>query len=294
MNRSQLVGHLSMLAFSGLVAGSFSLGARVANDIAPDALTAVRFWLAALVLGAAAAAVGGLHRRTFQAPWRFGILGGLFVAYFVLMFEGLKTAPPVSAAAVFTLTPLMAAGFGWLVLRQKLTSRIALALFFGAMGAVWVIFRADLNALLQFRIGRGEGVYFIGCAAHALYIPLVRKLNRGEGAIEFAFATTVAGAILLTAWAWPNLMAIDWSTLPPLVWITLAYIVLIATAVTFVLLQIGSMRLPSAKVMAYTYLTPSWVIMWELALGGQVPPLLVILGLGLTLTALGLLLRDDG
>ena len=69
------------------------------------------------------------------------MLGGLFAFYFVLMFEGLKTAPPVSAAAVFTLTPVMAGGFGWLLLRQIMTPRMALALAIGALGALWVIFR---------------------------------------------------------------------------------------------------------------------------------------------------------
>ena len=68
------------------------------------------------------------------------MLGGLFAVYFVLMFEGLKTARPVSAAAVFTLTPVIAAGFGWLLLRQVTTGRMALALAIGAVGALWVIF----------------------------------------------------------------------------------------------------------------------------------------------------------
>ena len=62
------------------------------------------------------------------------MLGGLFAIYFILMFEGLKTAPPVAAAAVFTLTPVMSAGFGWLLLRQVTTGWIALALSVGAGG----------------------------------------------------------------------------------------------------------------------------------------------------------------
>jgi hypothetical protein len=33
----------------------------------------------------------------FAAPWRYLVLAGLFAVYFVLMFEGLKTAPAVSA-----------------------------------------------------------------------------------------------------------------------------------------------------------------------------------------------------
>ena len=116
-----------MLLFSALVAGSFSLGALAAPFVDPGALTALRFLLAACVVGLVAWARGALVRSSLRAGWRYGVLGALLAAYFVLMFEGLKTAPPVSAAAVFTLTPLMAAGFGWLVLRQKLTGRMARA-----------------------------------------------------------------------------------------------------------------------------------------------------------------------
>ena len=121
-------GHLAMLAFSALVAGSFSLGVLAAPHIDPGALSVLRFILAGVLVGAAAAATVGLPRSAWVAPWRYLVLGGLLAAYFVLMFEGLKTAAPVSAAAVFTLTPVMAAGFGWLFLRQHLTGRMALAL----------------------------------------------------------------------------------------------------------------------------------------------------------------------
>ena len=51
-------GHLAMLAFSALVAGSFSLGSMAANEIAPAALNAVRFLVAACIVGAPVAASG--------------------------------------------------------------------------------------------------------------------------------------------------------------------------------------------------------------------------------------------
>ncbi|WP_298920452.1 DMT family transporter [uncultured Roseobacter sp.] len=285
-------GHAAMLAFSALVAGSFSLGALAANEIDPAVLNAVRFVLAALVIGVAALATTGLPRSAAQAPWRYIILGGVFAIYFVLMFEGLKTAPPVSAAAVFTLTPVLAAGFGWLLLRQITTRRMALALAIGAIGALWVIFRADLAALRAFEVGRGEAVYFVGCIAHAAYTPLVRKLNRGEPAVVFTFGTLVAGALLLTVYAAPDIIATDWSALPPIVWVTLIYVAIFASAATFVLVQFATLRLPSAKVMAYTYLTPSWVILWEIALGNPVPGALIFGGVAITILALLMLLRD--
>ena len=68
-----------MLAFSALVAGSFSLGAQAAKDIEPAALNAVRFVIAALVIGAALLATRGLPRGTVRAPWRYIVLGALLI-----------------------------------------------------------------------------------------------------------------------------------------------------------------------------------------------------------------------
>ena len=282
-----------MLAFSALVAGSFSLGSMVANEIAPAALNVVRFAIAAVVMGSLAALNGKITRTSFAAPWRYGVLGVMFVIYFVLMFEGLKTASAVSTSAVFTLTPILSAIFGYLLMRQITTSRVALGLAIGAAGALWVIFRADLDALLAFRIGTGEAIFFWGCVSHALYTPMSRLLNRGEHPFTYTFGIMVAGFLALALYGWRDVLATDWAHLPALVWVTILYTALVAGSGTFTLLQFATMRLPSAKVMAYTYLTPSWVILWELALGRDVPPVAVLAGVALTIVALAMLLRDD-
>jgi drug/metabolite transporter (DMT)-like permease len=286
-------GQLAMLAFSALVAGSFSLGAMAAPFVDPAALTVLRFALAGAMVGAVALATTGIARATWVAPWRYVLLGGLLSAYFVLMFKGLQTAQPVSTAAVFTLTPLMAAGFGWLFLRQITTLRMGIALMLGAAGALWVIFRADLSALWRFHVGAGEITYFWGCVAHAVYAPLVRKLNRGEPAVVFTFGMMVAGFVILLIWGGGAVLATDWAALPRIVWLCLIYVSVFASAVTFVLLQYATLRLPSAKVMAYTYLVPSWVILWEIGLGHGAPPLLILAGVAMTTLALLLLVKDE-
>ncbi len=286
-------GHLGMLAFSLLVAGSFSLGAMAAPFVSPGALTVLRFALAGVLVGALAAQGGGLARKAWRAPWRYGLLGALMAVYFVTMFWALQTTAAVPIAAVFTLTPVMSAGFGWLLLGQITTRRMALALSIGAAGALWVIFRGDIGALMRLEIGAGEAVYFIGCIAHAAYTPLLRKLNRGEPVLVSTFGMMVAGFAILTLWGGGDVIATDWAALPSIVWICLIYISVAASAITFVLMQFASMRLPSAKVMAYTYLVPSWVIMWELALGHTVPPWNLLGGVALTVIALGLLLKDE-
>lgn len=288
-----LRGHVAMLAFSALIAGSFALGSMAAPHVAPTALNAVRFVLASCLVGLAAWMTVGIPRNALQAPWRYLLLGGSMGLYFVMMFEALKTAAPVSAAAVFTLTPIMSGAFGFVLLRQVMTRRMASALAVGAVGALWVIFRADIGALVRFDLGRGEVIFFFGCIAHAFYTPLVRKLNRGERPVVFSFGAMVAAAGLIATAGWRDMVTTNWGALPPIVWITIGYTAVFATATTFVLLQYASLRLPSAKVMAYTYLTPSWVICWQAALGHGLPPALILGGVALTVAALVLLLKDE-
>jgi drug/metabolite transporter (DMT)-like permease len=122
---------------------------------------------------------------------------------------------------------------------------------------------------------------------------MVRKLNRGESPLAFTFGMLLAGAALLLVIGWSDIRATDWAALPPIVWICLFYLAVFSSATTFVLLQFATLHLPSAKVMAYTYLTPSWVILWEIALGNSIPQGLVFVGIGLTVLALALLLKNE-
>ena len=285
--------HLAMLGFSVLVAGSFSFGSIIANDISPIALTAVRFILAAAVIGIIAIATGSITRAALKSPWRYLVLGGVFAIYFVLMFEGLKTATPVSTVAIFTLIPAASAIAGFVILGQIVSFRIVAALIIGALGALWVIFRADIQLLSTFSIGRGELIFFVGCIAHALMPILFRLLNRGENPLMVTFGLLISGAIILCIVGAREIIETDWIGLPTIVWIVIFYVSICASAVTFVLLQFASMHLPATNVMAYTYLTPIWVLAWELLLGHSVPPLWVLGGVFLAVVSVTLLLKES-
>lgn len=299
VSSSALRGHFAMLAFSAAVSGSFSLGSLVANLIDPGALTAIRFLLASVLLAAMINGLPGTGRNgqrgfaraDFQAPWRFVILAALYGGYFVLMFEGLKTAQPVAAGAVFTLTPLMTALIAWPLLGQRLSPKVMLALMVAAAGALWVIFRGDIAAMLRFQIGRGEAIYFVGCILHAFYAPMLRKLNRGESAMVTAAMVTAFGVVLLGVYGWEAILNLRWLGLPPLVWVVLIYLATAATALASSMLQFAAQRLPASKVMAYTYLTPVWIILWEIALGHGGPGYIVLPGVALILAALTILMR---
>ncbi len=279
-----------MLAFSGLVAGSFALGVRVANEITPAAFTLIRFIIAVSILLTIILVKTEFTRKVFEAPWRFFMLGACIAIYFVLMFEGLKVASSVSLAAVFTFAPLLSGFFGYLLMRQKMSISIFLALIIGGAGALWVVFEGNLDRLMMLEFGFGEMIFFCGVVFHAIYTPLSRKLNRGESPLVFAFATTLGATVLMVFYGLGDVYQTNLFELSWMVWLTLIYTAAFASALTFFLIQFATLVLPSSKVMAYTYLVPSWALVWELGLGKTILPDNIGLGILLTILALFILL----
>jgi drug/metabolite transporter (DMT)-like permease len=261
--RPRRLAHLSMLLFAALIAGSFTLGAKVVDVIEPVPLNALRFVLASALMGAFAF---GVARQPFawpKAPWRFGITGLLTAIYFVTMFIALSMTLPVATSAVYTLVPLMTAVTGLVIVGQRSGPGVVLSLLLAGVGAVWVIFRGDLGALLRFDVGAGELIYFVGCVAYAIYTPLLRRFNRGESSLILSFWTLTGTALCILVYGLPQILATDWLSLPPIVWWVVAYLAVGPTAICFFLIQFASGQLPAAKVVAYGYLVPAFVIVFE-------------------------------
>lgn len=289
MNKT-LQSHAAMLCFSVLISGSFSFGSMIANDISPIALTAVRFGLAACIIGLVAFFTRKITKSAIQSSWRYFILGGTFSLYFVLMFEGLRSATPISAAAVFTLMPAMSSFLGFIILKQKISSYSLVAIIIGTIGSLWVVFRADMLALVVFRVGTGELIYFLGCIAHAFLPILFRQLNRGENAIMVTYGMLVSGTVILSVYGAEEILQTNWKGLTFLIWGTIVYLAVFATSLSFLCMQFASIHLPATNVMAYTYLTPIWVLVLERILQHETPPIWISGGVILSIVSVIILL----
>ena len=292
LETSEIWGHGAMLLFSLCVSVSYILGAMVANDVEPGAITAARFLIGAIIMGALLFISKNLKREDFKKPWRFLILGLSIVIYFVLMFEALKTASSLSLAVVFTLTPFIALFFEYF-LKKKVTLKAFLAISLGAMGAIWIIFEGNLQNLITFRIGYGELLFFWGCVGHALYAILIPILNKGENAASQTLGTLSAGFLLLILIFTNDIVETKWLSLSPLAWITIIYLATIATAFTFFLIQFAAKRISASKVMAYTYVVPFWVALGEIIINSSFPDTNIIFGGVIIAFALLMLISDN-
>ena len=285
-----LAGHLAMLTFSLLVSVSFTIGALVANQIEPLAITAARFLLATIFIFAFFIVSSTAAISDLKNPIRFLLLGGMISIYFVTMFEGLKTADPISMSAVFTFTPIMAGIFDRVLSNRRLSLTTWASVIFGGIGALWIIFDGKYSNFIGLKIGFGEALFFVGCAGHAFYAALIPRLNRGETPLAQSFGTLLAATLILAFVGGNDILSTVWLTLSQEVWLTIFYLAIFATAATFFLIQFAATRLSSLKVMAYTYAVPFWVTSLEILLGHSTISTVLLIGGSIIFVSLVLLL----
>ena len=289
-----ITGHMAMLIFSLLVSVSYTLGALVANQIEPLSITAARFLLATILIFIFFICSANTSTSDLKSPIRFLLLGGMISIYFVTMFEGLKTANPISMSAVFTFTPIMAGIFDFFLSKRKLSFKTWASVLFGGAGALWVILDGVLSNLIELKIGYGEMLFFFGCAGHAFYAALIPRLNRGESPLAQTFGTLLAATLILSIVGGTEILTTSWSSLSHRVWLTLIYLAVFATAASFFLIQFAARRLSSLKVMAYTYVVPFWVTALEVLLGhSSISSVLLIGGCIIFASLISLLINKD-
>lgn len=285
------LAHLGMLAFSVLVAGSFPIGARIAEDIDPVALTFARFCLATVLIGIFLLLKKELKATYFKKFWRYLIIGGLFATYFICMFEALKTASPISTSTIFTLMPFISVCLDRLFFGVETRKQMIFLLLSGALGTLIIVFKGSWEQLITLNMSYGEMTFFSGTVAHAAFAILIPKFRRQEPAIFISFASMLAASGLILVIFSAQISATDWLNLSKEVYLSIIYLGVFATIITFTLLTFASSHLHSGNMTAYTFMTPFWVTLIEFGFFGTALEYYFFQGGALLFISLFLLLR---
>ncbi len=285
--------HVAMLVFAFLVSTSFTVGRAITDAVDPAALTFVRFAIAGTIfLALLALSRDRLTKLQVRDVGRYIWLALTLVVFFVTMFEALRLTDALSTGVVFTLCPMFTAIMSRMVLGQVLTGTAIISLIVAGCGAVWVMFDGDPERLARFSLGPGELIFLVGVFCYAAYSPSVRLLKGDRSLIEVTFWTILAGMVLLGLYARTEILATAWSDVPLTVYLGILHLAFFTTAISFYLIQYASVRLPSAKVMAYTYLIPAFVLAQDVVLGQPWPSLSVLGGVVVITAAMILLQRS--
>ncbi len=285
--------HYVLLLYTFLISTSFPLGRMVVLETDPVVVTFLRFAFGALAFGSVLGLSGGLRWPSLRALPRYGFIAFLMAVFFVAMFEALRTVDPLSAGAIFTLLPLISAAYAYVFLRQGLSARLALLLFFGAFGALWVLFRGSLDRLFLLDFGMGEGIFLIGCISFAAHPVAVKRLHGGDPITHLTFWSLVMGTVMMAVVGMPRVLATPWSAISDQVYLAILYLGVCNTAFTFFLAKSASVVLSPAKVMAYTFLIPGLVALQEGLFRQAWPDPTVTIGIAITILAMMAMLKVE-
>lgn len=279
------MSHLLMIITSVLIATSFPVGAAITHGLDTLVLTLLRFTLAAVLIAPIVAWRYGLVMPGWRDLVRYSVLSAFMVGFFWGMFSALRLTSALNTATIFVLVPTVTAATSALLLKERLSRAALIALPFGGIGAVWVIFRGDPAALLALELGLGDGIFAAAAVSLGVYGAMLKFLYRGEPTARMTFWTLATGAVWLLILAAPRFGDVAWAQVPGAVYTGIIYLAVFPTLVSFFSVQWATTVIGPTKVQSYTYLNPALVLVVGLAFGQGLPPLATYPGVLLILAA---------
>lgn len=285
--------HSLMLVASIIVSSSFTVGEAITHGLEPSVLLLVRYVVAVLCL----APIVVMHHGFSMPPVRrllgYSLISASTVGFFWCMFESLRYTNALNTSVIFTLVPGISGIYSAIFLKERLGRGRLWALVFGMTGAVWVIFRGDLNRFLGLKVNYGDLLFLAGCFMMAAYTPLVKRMHKQESMVIMTFWVLVTGTVWLLLLSFSGLQTVDWQVVEARIWIGIVYLAVFSTIITFYLTHISTLYLGPTRVMAYSYFYPAFVLLINWGLGKELPPAAILPGVAVVTLATVALQRES-
>jgi drug/metabolite transporter (DMT)-like permease len=276
-----------------LAASSFPVGAMITNDLPPEILMFLRFLLAAIIFAPFVYIKHGIMPSSKRSFLYYIILSLPLVIFFWCMFESLRYTSVLNTGALYTIVPAITAICA-LIINREFTGRLrSLGLVIGTIGALWIVFRGNLDSFLGLRLNYGDFIFFVGSIFLGLYNPLVKRFYRGEPMMLMTFWILLFGSIWLLIASAKNILYVNWSNVEQNVYIGIVYLSLFSTLITFMVINLSTIRIGPTKVAAYGFLTPVIVIVLSVLLGLEPFQWITLPGLVLIMLAMIIIQKEN-
>jgi drug/metabolite transporter (DMT)-like permease len=285
--------HCLMLLASIIVSSSFTVGEAITHGLEPSILLLVRYMVAVACLAPVLFINNGFVLPSARRLGGYSLISASTVGFFWCMFEALRYTDALNTSVIFTLVPGISGVYSAVFLKERLGRGRLLALFFGMAGALWVIFRGDLDRLLGLQVNYGDLLFLAGCFMMAAYTPLVKHIHQQESMVVMTFWVLVTGAGWLFILSLGGLGAVDWQGVEVKVWAGIVYLAVFSTIITFYLTHISTLYLGPTRVMAYSYFYPAFVLVINWGFGKGLPPAIILPGVTVVTLATVVLQRES-
>ncbi|HYD31020.1 MAG TPA: DMT family transporter [Azospirillaceae bacterium] len=187
--------------------GNFVLGRAVHADVPPVALAFWRWALGFLIVLPFAWKALRRDRAAIRQGWKMlAVLAFLGIAAFnTLVYLGLQTTTAISGLLMQSTMPVLIMALSFVLLGDRITPRQGVGVVVSLVGAVVVITRGDMGALVGLALNRGDLLIFLAVVGYAFYSVLLRR-RPPIGPVSFLAVTFGMGAaMLLPLVAWEGM-----------------------------------------------------------------------------------------
>ncbi len=258
------MGMFSLVAIAW--GGSFvAIKSGLDGGMPPVLYAALRFDLGAILLLAAAAYVGGNLLPRTRDDWLSIVASGVFVVALNngLLFVGQQYTTSGIASIIYSLNPILSAGFGWALLPETSLSKTDLVGI--ALGFVGVAVVAHPTGSLGQKI-LGIGIVFTAATCIASGSVLSRRVDESISTFAGTGWAMALGAVLLHATSFLLGESMHGVQFGPGIWLDLAYLAVVATAIAYAayFTLLGSIGPVRTNLVSYAVPIVAALAGWEL------------------------------
>ncbi len=241
--------YIKLLLTAFFWGGTFVAGRILKENVGPFSAAFLRFAVASILLLAIVRKNEGCFPRLERSQWLPVVLLGLtgVFAYNAFFFKGLHLISAGRASLVIATSPVLIALFSTWFYGEKLNPVRIIGILLSMTGAMVVISKGNLAAVVNHGPGSGELMIF-GCVLSWVAYSLIGKtvMNTISSLVAVAYSA-FAGTIFLLLPAWVEGMPGALSTYSLPEWASIIYLGLFGTVIGFVwyyegIRQIGPLR----------------------------------------------------
>ena len=260
---SKKLGHLALFTVGATYAANYL----VAKGLMPDLIGPSGFIFArvtgALILFIFLLLISGFEGIKKEHIPRL-ILCGIFGVGVnqLLFFNGLNLTSPLNAALIITAIPIIVLIASAILLKSKVTSRKAIGVTLGALGAVFLVFLGQGEGETSNSSWVGDLFVLINATSYSIYLVIVKPLMAHYKPITVITWAFLVGWCIVTPFGLNQFLAVEWSDFLARDFYAFFFVVVMATFLAYLLNIFALKHLPPTTVSVYIYLQPLLVIVF--------------------------------
>lgn len=184
----------------------------------------------------------------------------------LLFFKGLDLTAPINASLMMTTNPIMVLLVASFLIREKITLRKVAGIILGIIGASSLLLWGK-SVSFGTASAMGDLFILINSLSWGIFLIIVKPMMNKYRTATVMKWVFLYGMFMVFPFGWEPFRRIEWHTFGTEIWLAVFYVVIITTAIAYMLNTYALKKLSPSAVSAYIYLQPVFATAFAIMMG---------------------------